>query len=80
MFSMLVNVSGAQNSLKEKMNSFFLTFDQGIYNFGEIQKSIQDAFSDMYCPTCPNEKRVHLSTTKLPVSTTVRSAKPTLRC
>ena len=29
----------------------------------------------MYCPTCPNEKRFHLSTNKFPVFTNVKSAK-----
>ena len=40
--------------LEERTNSFFLKFGGGIYIFEETEKSIQDAFGDVFCPTCPN--------------------------
>ena len=35
-----------------------------MYNFEETKKSIQEVIGDVYCPTCPNEKRVYLETNK----------------
>ena len=46
---------------EEPANSFF---EVSIYKFEGMQKSIQDEIGDVYSPTCPNEKRVHLSTNK----------------
>ena len=50
---------------EEETNWFFLKFGQGIFNFVDTEKSIQDVIGDVYCPTCPNEKCVFLSTNKI---------------
>ena len=36
--------------LEGQTNSFFLSLGQGLYNFEESPKSIQDVIGDMYCP------------------------------
>ena len=60
---------------KEQTNSLFLKFGKGNHIFEETQKSVQDDIGDVFCPTCPYEKCIHLSTNKISVSTTVKSAK-----
>ena len=35
---------------EDQTNSFFLSFDQGVYIFEESPKSIQDVIGDVYCP------------------------------
>ena len=34
---------------EEQTNSFFWSLGQGVYNFEESPKSIQDVFGDVYC-------------------------------
>ena len=50
--------------LEEQINSSFLKIGRGIIIFQGTQKSIQDFSVDVYCPTCSNEKCVHLSSNK----------------
>ena len=35
---------------EDPTNSFFLSFGEGVYNFEESPKSIQDVTGDVYCP------------------------------
>ena len=35
---------------EDQTNSFFLTFDAGVYIFEESAKTIQDVIGDVYCP------------------------------
>ena len=53
------------NLFQEQTKSYFLKFGQEIHKFEETQKSIQDVFEDVYCPTGPIEKRVRLSINKI---------------
>ena len=49
--------------LKNKEFLFREVWPRDFY-FDETQKSYQDVIPDVCCPTCPNEKCVHLSTNK----------------
>ena len=49
---------------EDQVNSFFLSFGQGVYIFKERSKSVQEVIGDVYCPTCRNEKCVYISTNK----------------
>ena len=50
---------GAEYSFEDQTNSFFLSFDQGVYIFEENPKSIQDVFGDVHCPVkyCSNREK-----------------------
>ena len=52
------------NPFEEQTNSFFLKFGQGICILADTKKSVQGVIEDVYLPTCPNEKCVHLSINK----------------
>ena len=45
--------------LEDQTNSFFLSPGQGVYNFEETPKSIQDVIGDVYCPAkfCFNREK-----------------------
>ena len=45
-------------------NSNSLKFDYGFIFFEETQKSNRDFVGVVYCPTCPNQNPVHLSSNK----------------
>ena len=54
------SVSQVRNMLSEdQTSSFFLSFAQGVYIFGENPKSIQDVIGDVYCPVkfCFNREK-----------------------
>ena len=55
-----------------------LKCDQEIYIFEGTQKSIQDVIRDIYCPTCSNDSVFTYQPATIPVSTTVKTAKPAL--
>ena len=38
------------NPFDDQMKSFFMSFSQGVYIFGESPKSIQDDIGDVFCP------------------------------
>ena len=44
---------------EDQTKSFFLSPGQGVYNFEETPKSIQDAVGDVYCPGkyCSNREK-----------------------
>ena len=44
--------------------------------FFYVDNKLKDTFEDLYCPTSKNEKYGYISTKKILVSTTVKSAKP----
>ena len=56
-----VSVCQVRNILfeEDQTNSFFLSFGQGVYNFEESPKSIQDDIGDFYCPYnyCSNREK-----------------------
>ena len=47
------------NPFEEQPNSFFLSPGQGVYNFEESLKSVQDFIGDVYCPGkyCSNREK-----------------------
>ena len=49
---------------EEQTNSFLLMFGQVIHIFEETKISFQNVIGDVYCPPCPDEKCVYLSTNK----------------
>ena len=58
--SQCVSVCQARNNrFEDQTNSFFLSFRQGVYNFEESPKSIQDVIADVYCPGkyCSNREK-----------------------
>ena len=44
---------------EDQTKSFFLSLGQGVYNFVESPKSIQDVIEDVYCPSkyCSNREK-----------------------
>ena len=46
-------------SFEDQTNSFFLSFDAGVYIFEESAKTIQDVIGDVYCPgkNCLNREK-----------------------
>ena len=44
---------------EEQINSFFLSLGQGVYNFEERPKSVQEVIGDVYCPDkyCLNREK-----------------------
>ena len=44
---------------EDQTNSFFLSLGQGVYNFEESLKTIQDVIGDVYCPGkyCSNREK-----------------------
>ena len=50
--------------IEEQTNSFFLKFSQGVYAFEETKNSNQNVLAHVYCPTCPNETCVYISTNR----------------
>ena len=46
-------------AFEDQTNAFFLSFGQGVYNFEESPKSVQDVIGDVFCPGkyCSNREK-----------------------
>ena len=49
---------------EDQTNALFLKFSPGVCFSGELKISFQAVIGAKYCPTCPNEKCVYLSTSR----------------